>query len=227
MPISKASFQFLSALRDNNNREWFNERKSEFQKHYEEVKDFLEEVKGHMQEHDHIDDHKCRVYRIYRDVRFSKDKTPYKSNWSGSLSRATKALRGGYFFSLSPGDRSFIAGGFWGPNKEDILHIRKQISQDPEPLREVIGSGEFKGNFGQIVGEQLKTAPKGFDKEDPAIDLLRYKQFILQRNFTDSEVLKPDFARTVSKGFKDMRPFFDYMTDILTTDLNGMSLVDQ
>lgn len=225
MPISKASFDFLSALRENNSRDWFNARKPEYQQHHEEMKAFLEEVKGHMQEHDHIDDHKCRVYRIYRDVRFSKDKTPYKSNWSASLARATKSLRGGYFFSLSPG-RSMIAGGFWGPNKEDLLHIRKQISQDPEPLRQVIESTTFKKTFGVIDGEQLKTAPKGFDKEHPAIDLLRYKQFVLRRDLTEAQVLSPDFAKTISDGFREMRPFFDYMSDILTSDLNGMSLVD-
>lgn len=225
MPISKASFDFLTRLSKNNNRDWFNAYKPEYQQHHEEMKTFLEEVKSHMHQHDHIDDNKCRVYRIYRDVRFSKDKTPYKSNWSASLTRATDALRGGYFFSLSPG-RSMIAGGFWGPNKEDLLHIRRQISQDPEPLRQVIESAAFQKAFGAIEGEQLKTAPKGFEKEDPAIDLLRYKQFVLRRELTDAEVLSPDFAKTISEGFRDMRPFFDYMTDILTTDLNGMSLVD-
>lgn len=225
MPISKASFDFLTKLKKNNNRDWFNAHKSEYQQHHEEIKGFLEEVKGHMQEHDHIDEHRCRVYRIYRDVRFSKDKTPYKSNWSANMTRATHALRGGYFFSLSPG-RSMIAGGFWGPNKDDLLHIRKQISQDPDPLRAVINADDFKKTFGAIDGEQLKTSPKGFDKEDPAIDLLRYKQFILRRDYTQAQVLSPDFAKTVSEGFKEMRPFLDYMTDILTTDLNGMSLVD-
>ena len=119
-----------------------------------------------------------------------------------------------------------IAGGFWGPNKDDLLHIRKQISQDPVPLREVINSQKFKNTFGAIEGEQLKTSPKSFDKEDPSIDLLRYKQFILRRDFSETQVLSPDFAKTVSDGFHQMRPFFDYMTDILTTDLNGMSLVE-
>ena len=225
MTISKASFDFLTRLSKHNNRDWFNAHKDEYLTHHQEMKDFLEEVKRLMQLHDHIDEHKCRVYRIYRDVRFSKDKTPYKSNWSASLTRATSALRGGYFFSLAPG-RSMLAGGFWGPNKDDLLHIRKQISQYPDPLQAIINAPGFKDRFGRIEGEQLKTAPKGFDQDDPAIDLLRYKQFIVRRNLLDAEVLSPDFAKTVSDGFRDMRPFLDYMTDILTTDLNGMSLVE-
>lgn len=128
--------------------------------------------------------------------------------------------RGGYYFHIEPGN-TFIAGGFWAPNAEDIKRIREDISSDPELLRKIINSKTFVQTFGSLQGERLKTAPKGFDAADGAIDLLRYKQFLLVRKFTDDEVLSPSFLKEADQTFKNMRPFFDYMSDVLTTDANG------
>ena len=133
-------------------------------------------------------------------------------------------MRGGYYFHLEPG-KTYIAGGFFGPNAQDLLHIRKQVAQDPESLRAVLDSKSFKSYFGTLIGDQVKTAPKGFSKEDPSIDLLRFKQFIVKRHFSDQEVLAPGFHKSMSAGFQKMRPFLDCMSEILTTDLNGISLL--
>ncbi len=198
------------------NKEWY-------QASLEDMKEFVDKASEQMNSHDHIEGH-GKIYRIYRDVRFSNDKTPYKGSWSGSFRRATTSLRGGYYFHLEPGN-TFIAGGFFGPNAQDLLHIRKQIAQEPEPLRSILNSKHFKSYFGELTGDQVKTAPKGFSKEDPTIDLLRFKQFIIKHEFSDKEVVAADFYKSMSSGFKNMRPFLDYMTGILTTDLNGISLV--
>ena len=115
-------------------------------------------------------------------------------------------------------------GGFFGPNKEDLLHIRRHIAQDADPLRDIINSNHFKEFFGTLNGSQLKTAPRGFDKDHPEIDLLRYKQLILRHDFTREEVSNSDFPKIASSAFLQMRPFLDYMSEILTTDLNGQSL---
>ncbi|MEO9477407.1 MAG: DUF2461 domain-containing protein [Cyclobacteriaceae bacterium] len=221
MSISSENLQFLKDLAENNRKEWFEAHKPDFLQYKEEFKQFHESVGSLMEQHDQISG--SRAFRIYRDVRFSKDKTPYKNNWSGGFKRATSQLRGGYYYQVSPGN-SFVAGGFFGPNSQDLLHIRKQISQDSEPLLEVLNSKAFKDHFGELKGEKVKTSPKGFSIDDPAIALLRHKQFLVYRNFTDEEILKPDYASMVNESFKAMRPYFDVMSMYLTTDLNGEEL---
>lgn len=221
--ISKDTITFLKKIGKNNDRDWFQENKAEYVKQHEEIIAFADELLGLMNEHDTIEtiSGKKSLYRIYRDVRFSKDKAPYKTNWSGGFKRATKQLRGGYYFHIQPGGNSFIGGGFWGPSKEDLLRIREEITTDASEMREIITSKDFLETFGTLDGEQLKLAPKGFDKEHKDIDLLRYKQFIFGKNFSDEEVLAEDFAQVANETFKKMRPFFDLMSEILTTDSNG------
>ena len=221
--ITKETFQFLNDLKENNNREWFAEHKEQFKVHEAEAKVFFNEVLEQMKFHDEIE--KLKVFRIYRDVRFSKDKTPYKFNFSASFKRAGKQRRGGYYLHIQP-KGSFVATGFWAPEKEDLFRIRKEWQLDPSDLRAIIAKKSFKKVWGTLAGEELKTAPKGFDKEDPNIDLIRKKQYIFVRNFTDAEVLSPDFLETVNNSFKAIRPYFDLMSAILTTNLNGESLLD-
>jgi len=166
------------------------------------------------------------MMRIYRDVRFSKDKTPYKAHFANSYSRLGAALRGGYFLRIRPGE-SFLAGGFWEPNKEDLFRIRKEIELDASEIREILEDKNFKKYFGskfESFGE-LKTAPRVFDKAHPDIDLLRKKGFIAVKNFTDKEVLSENFIEEVDKSYKALRPFFNLFSDILTTNLNGESIL--
>jgi len=221
--ISKSTLDFLTVLKKNNSREWFNEHKAEFQVEQQKAKDFYNALEEQLKSHDEID--KFKLFRIYRDVRFSKDKTPYKPHFAGSFSRATSRLRGGYYLRIRPGE-SFLAGGFWEPNKEDLLRLRKELEMDASEMRTIITNPHFVQHFGTLHGNALKTAPRGFDKEHPDMDLIRMKQFIVIRNFTDEEVLAPNFFDEVSQSYKAMRPYFDYMSDVLTTDLNGESIID-
>ena len=222
--IPASSFDFLSQLKKNNNRDWFNEHKDEFIKEQHHIELFAESLLEELRSHDLIEtpSGKKSLHRIYRDIRFSKEKTPYKTNWSGSFKRAGK-LRGGCYFHIEKGN-CFIAGGFWAPNPDDLKRIREDLAFDDMPLRKILKSKSFSSTFGEMQGEQLKTTPKGFDAENSAIDLLRYKQFLLIRNFTDKEVLDSTFLKEANQTFKNMRPFFDYMTDVLTTDINGIEL---
>lgn len=221
--ITKDTLRFLNELKINNNREWFEQNKSEFKSLETVVKRFYNSLMDKMKEHDEIE--KLKMFRIYRDVRFSKDKTPYKSHFAGSFSRAGAKLRGGYYLQIRPGG-SFIAAGFWEPNKEDLLRIRKELELDATALRELINKPSFKNTWGELVGDEVKTAPKGFSKDDPNIDLIRKKAFIFVRNFTDKEVLNKDFIVEVNKSFKEIRPYFNLMSEILTTNLNGESLLN-
>ena len=219
-------FEFLSQLAKNNNREWFNKNKDRYLTVHEQIIQFADILLGELNKTDVIETPtgKKSLYRIYRDVRFSKDKTPYSTYFGGGFRRATAERRGGYYFHLEPGN-TYVGGGFWGPNSQDMMHIRKHLQQEPEMLLDIINDKKFKKNFGGLRGEQLKRAPKGFEIDDPAIELLRYKQFWVRHEFDMEEVMKPNFHLSIVKQFQHMRPFFDYMSDILTTDLNGESIL--
>ncbi|MCJ7467341.1 MAG: DUF2461 domain-containing protein [Maribacter sp.] len=221
--ITKGTLQFLTDLEKNNNREWFEEHKTQFKGHEKEVKNFLNALMELLSVHDEVE--KMKLFRIYRDVRFSNDKTPYKSHLAGSFSRAGAKFRGGYYVHLKPG-RSFIAAGFWEPNKEDLFRIRKELEHDASEFRKIINDVSFKKVWGELVGDEVKTAPKGFDRDHPDIDLIKRKQFIFVRNFSDQQVLSNDFVKTIDDSFKAIRPYFDLMSMILTTDLNGESLLN-
>ena len=221
--ISKTTLDFLKDLKANNNRDWFTENKPTFEKEQKSIKKFYDSLHEKIKEHDKIES--LKIFRIYRDVRFSKDKTPYKSHFDGGFVRATNRLRGGYYLQIKPGE-SFLGGGFWDPNKEDLLRIRKEFEMDASEIRTIINDKTFKEHFGKIQGDSLKTAPRGFDKTQPNLDLINLKQFIVARKFTDEEVLSPNFIEELNSSFKAMRPFLDYMSDVLTTDLNGVSIID-
>ncbi len=217
-------FTFLKKLEKNNNRDWFAENKKEYVAAHENFKAFANNLLESMQKQDHIEN--MKLFRIYRDVRFSKNKDPYKTNFAGGFSRATRALRGGYYFHLQPGGRSMMGAGFWQPEPSDLKRIREEIAADAAPLRKIINSASFKKHFGKLEGDQVKTAPKGYSKDHPDIDLLRYKSFLVSHQFTDKEVTSPGFDKELLKYFKATRPFFDYMSEVLTTDANGVSLID-
>jgi uncharacterized protein (TIGR02453 family) len=223
--ILQSNFDFLNLIKSNNNREWFNVHKADFEVQQANLETFAEALLAELNKEDIIEtvSGKKSLYRIYRDTRFSKDKTPYKTHWSGSFKRATKFRRGGYYFHIEQGN-SFIAGGFWGPSKEDLKLIRDNIAFDDAPLREILKSDVFRSTFGELKGEQLKTMPKGFAADHEAINLLRYKQFLLIRKFSDEEVLREDFLMAATQTFRNMRPFFDYMSEVLTTDSNGLDI---
>ncbi len=216
------TFDFLKKLSKNNNKDWFTKHKDQYQSAFNELIVFADALLAEMNKHDSIEtpSGKKSLYRIYNDVRFSKNKSPYKNNLGGGLRRATKQLRGGYYYHIEP-DNTFIAGGFFAPNAEDLLHIRNHLSADPKTLKSILNQAAFKKTFGGLLGEQVKTAPRGFEVTDSAIDLIRHKQFIVKHVFTNEEVLSPDFHISVSNTFKKMRPYLNYMSDILTTDLNG------
>jgi len=221
--IPREVFSFFKRLDKNNNRDWFNENKPEFKELEKEVKQFYNQLFERINVHDEVD--KIKIFRIYRDVRFSKDKTPYKTHFGGSLHRKKPELRGGYYLHIQPNDESFIATGFWEPHKDDLFRIRKEFEMDASEMRKIMSNKKFKSVWGDLVGDELKTAPKGFDKEHENIDLIRKKMYIFTRKFTDKEVSSQEFLDTVDESFKAIRPFFNYMSDVLTTNLNGESLI--
>ncbi|MBT5089606.1 MAG: DUF2461 domain-containing protein [Flavobacteriales bacterium] len=222
--VNPSIFKFLTELKENNTREWFAENKDYYLKEEQQIKEFFTTINNELNEIDNIGG--MKAYRIYRDIRFSKDKTPYKTYRSCSYKRATEALRGGYHIEITPGG-SFLAAGFWQPNKEDLFRIRKEFELDSSYIEDVISDKKFATTFGGFHNRNsLKIAPTGFDKNHRNIDLIRKKDFIVLRKFTDKEVLSKDFHTTIINSFKTVRPFFDYMSDVLTTNLNGESILE-
>ena len=219
--VLSSSVSFFKKLKKNNNRDWFAENKPKFKELELEIKAFGEELKDRLNEFDNVD--RFKLFRIYRDVRFSKDKTPFKTHFGLTWHRTKPLYRGGYYLHISPG-KNFLACGFWDPNPNDLKRIRKELEYDAKELRDIISSKEFFSVWGNLEGSELKTAPRNFDKNHPDIDLIRKKQFIFSISYSDEEVCEPQFINKLENALKMVRPFTDYMSDILTSDENGEPL---
>ncbi|HMS97466.1 MAG TPA: DUF2461 domain-containing protein [Saprospiraceae bacterium] len=222
MKIDKKLLSFLSQLQHNNNKDWFEDNKKTYVEQQDFFKQFCEEIFKSLGKTDQLE--ATKVFRIYRDIRFSKDKTPYKNNFGASFSRIKPYFRGGYYLHIEPGN-SFVGGGFWDPAPNDLKRIREEIAADAKPLKKIQAHKTFQAYFKSIEGDQLKTMPKGFSSDLEGEDLIRRKQYLVMRKFSDKEILAENFSEEVVATFKAMRPLFDYMTLVLTTDHNGESLL--
>lgn len=211
---------FLKQLEKNNNRDWFNTHKNEFDTAKAEADLIFNAIYQELSKKEELEP--LKIYRIYRDVRFTNDKTPYKIHFSAQSGRKKPHNRGGYYFHIQP-NHNFIGIGFWGPERDDLLRIRKDIEVSDE-LEKILQSKTLIKEFGEMQGEEVKSAPKGFSKDHERIALLRKKQYLFIKNFTDEEVLAEDFPKKVAKSIQVLQPFLNYMTEVLTTDENGQPL---
>ncbi len=220
--LNNGIFEFLLDLKSNNNREWFNENKAKFIEHQNTIKTFALDIEKSLNNSDQIE--KVKVFRIYRDVRFSKDKSPFKTNFGIAFLRKKPYLHGGYYIHITPGG-CFIASGIWDPSNNDLLRIRKEIEFNGDEMNKVVCHNNIKNYWGPLKGDEVKTSPKGFSKDDPNINLLRKKQFVFMKSFKDNHVTRKSFEEEVVKHFEVVRPFLDFISDVLTTDLNGESII--
>lgn len=213
--ISKATLKFLKDLKANNDRDWFNDNKTR----YEDARDeFIEFVRATQLEIARFDarvqsvDPKKAVFRIYRDVRFSKNKDPYKTALAARLMPPTGELgrNAGYYIHIQPGN-SILAGGAYQPDKDWLKDIRDEIDYDAGPLRKILASSSFKKHFGQLEGDALKTAPKGYERDHPEIDLLRHKTFVAYHKVADKTVTSEKFSNYAAKIFKEVKPLNDFL----------------
>jgi uncharacterized protein (TIGR02453 family) len=223
--MNNDTLEFLKQLSNNNNKAWFDENRSHYEKVKKNLRKSFDAVFENLKKHDDVEG--MQIFRINRDIRFSADKTPYKNHMSVHYKRRKPELRGGYYLHIEPGNKSFIAGGFWAPSKEDMLRIRQEFKLDAAPMRKIMSEAKFQTVFGPVRGEALSTAPKGFDKTHPDIDLIRMKNWYFETYFTDDEILAANFISRVDATFRLFRPYFDYMSEVLSTDLNGESVINQ
>lgn len=217
--IDQKTLTFLEELSQNNNREWFQEHKPWYEESRKKFKSFVQQVRLDLMQRDGIE--KTKVYRIYRDLRFTKDKTPYKTHFAANFTREGKYRRGSFYLQITSNE-ILVAGGFWGPNRDDLQFIREGILANADDLRSVLKSKEIHDRFGALTGNELKTAPRGYDRDHPDIDLLRKKQFLLQRKYPAEEFFNPDFHKQVASDFESMISVFQVLTDYLVYDGNGV-----
>lgn len=225
--IQRSTLAYLRDLRQHDNdRDWFEANRARYERALANMRAFADALILHMDQHDRIatPSGAKALMRIYNDRRFHKERPLYKSRFAGSLARVKPALRGGYYFRVQPGD-SYLGCGFWNPEKEDLLRIRLDILYDHEVWEQVLQQPSIRTHWGALEpGRPLKTAPQGFPKEHPAIELLRRKQFVFGTAISDEQVMAPDFVERVSKRFKVLRPWLDHLSEVLTSDENGTPL---
>ena len=212
----KSTLAFLSQLERNNNKAWFDEHRPDYETARATVEDFLEAVIDALRNTDQLGDLTAKqcLMRIHRDIRFSRDKSPYNTAISASIAPGgRKSGKMGYYISVGPGNRTIVAGGLYSPTPEQLARFRKAIENDASQLRAIAKAKAFVVHFGQIEGEKLKTAPKGYERTHPEIDLLQLKQAIVIRHFTDAEIVKPDFPEHVVAACKAMKPFVTWLDE--------------
>jgi uncharacterized protein (TIGR02453 family) len=222
--LSKDSLQFLDDLKANNNRDWFLDNKKRyevFKKDYQKlVADFLDVMKPLDPSLEMLEVKNC-TFRINRDIRFSKDKSPYKDHVGIWISSGSKGMnRSGYYVHIAR-TGSFIAGGFYCPEAEDLKKLRKEIAYFHEDLEEIINDKSFQKEFGDFDRNEknlLKNPPRGYEKDHPAIEFLKLKSFETSQKFDIEEVLKEDFVSKMTKKLIVLKPLNDFINRALTSE---------
>lgn len=219
--ITKPTLQFLKDLKQNNDRDWFTKNKSNYNKAKQEFEQFVDELIQSISGFDPEIVHqtaKNTVFRIYRDVRFSNDKSPYKTNFgahiTGAANKSELHSRAGYYIHLEPG-QSFLAGGAYLPTGNWLKAIRKEIDENTDELKRILRSKSFKATFGEMEGEKLKTSPRDYPSDHPEIELLRYKSFLAVHNISDEQILADDFLKKCTDVFKALYPFDQFLNNAL------------
>lgn len=213
--INTETVKFLKVLKKNNSKEWFDQNRKSYEQTKENYLDFVGEVLGRMKKIDNsladLEPKQC-VFRINRDVRFSKNKEPYKTNMGASFSKGGKKVQcAGYYFHLEPG-ASFIGGGFWMPLAPELNKIRQEIDYNAEAFNKIINKKKFKASFGSLSeSEKLSRPPMGYEAENPAIELLKLKSFVVMTSVKDSELTGKELASTVVDHFEAMMPMIDFL----------------
>ena len=216
---------FLSSLKRHNNRDWFEAHRADYDAARAEFEGFVAELILELCEIERLDGVKPKecIRRIYRDIRFSANKTPYKTHMAAEIAAGgTKATKLPYYIHLAPKNGSIIAGGLYSPSTADLIRFRQAIAHDAKPFKRIVGAPAFKRHYGVLDGDRLKTAPKGFAREHPDIDLLRLTEIVAWEEVPDAAVTRPGFAKYVVTAFVAMKPFLDYLNH--TTGRAGLNI---
>lgn len=210
-----ALLSFLESLAAHNQKEWMDEHRSTYQALRKEFIALVDEVLSELQAVDpglHGLEAKSLIYRINRDVRFSKDKAPYNPWFSAMLAEGGRhSEQAGYYLRIQAGNQTVVGGGLYCPTPEQLRKMRQEIDYNAAELREIVQQSSFRDTFGSIQGEMLSRAPKGYASDHPNLELLKLKDYIALRTFTDEEVKAPGFVDELKRSLKSLQPFIDFL----------------
>lgn len=213
--LTKDVFQFLEAIKENNNREWFTANKGLYEVAHRQVEAFVQEVitgiSGFDKEIEPVAASKC-IFRIYRDVRFAKDKTPYKTNFGASIAKGGRKMgTAGYYLHLEPG-RSFVGGGIWMPEAATLKNIRSEIYFNSTEFESILMEKQFKKTYGSLDDfDKLKKAPKDFPADFVDVELLKYRSYVVTQEVSEEMALSPGYLDHVLRAFRVLKPLVDFL----------------
>ena len=206
---------FLAQLAENNNKEWMDAHRADYQQTRQHFKALTTQVLEELKKVDegllHVKPEDC-MFRINRDVRFSANKAPYKNWMAAAIAEGGRHAAGAhYYFHLQPGGESMVAGGMYLPPPDQLRKIRQEVDYNAAELKKIVEEPLFKKLFGPIQGEKLQRAPKGYPADHPNLEMLKLKSFLAMRSFSDEEVRAPDFPEKLTEAFKTVQPFNEYL----------------
>lgn len=210
----RLTLQFLNELRDHNNKTWFEQNRTLYEQAKTNFEQFVTQLIATLDDNDELIGVSAKdcIFRINRDVRFSKDKSPYKTGMGANIAPGgRKSNQLGYYLHLEPHAASIAAGGLYMPTGEQLSKFRQALDQKPEEFKAIITAPAFVNAFGSVAGDKLVTAPQGYSRTHPEIDLLKLKQVIVMHPFTDDAVAAPDFLSQLVDVFCAMKPFLAYL----------------
>jgi len=216
--LQQSTIKFLKNLKKNNNKPWFENHREEYENAKQDFANFIQLV---IDRHSKTDPSiaslkpKDCMFRINRDIRFSKDKTPYKTNFGASINRGgKKSIFGGYYFHCEAGGESFVGGGLWVPMPPELKKVRQEVDYCFDEFRKIIGSKKFKKIYGDLYkGEDasLSKVPQGFEKDNPAADYIKLKSFISMKPLTEKDILSKDLVKQTAEAFETLYPLLQFI----------------
>ncbi|MFN3849945.1 MAG: DUF2461 domain-containing protein [Spirosomataceae bacterium] len=214
MQLDQSTLDFLSDLKENNNKEWFHANRKRYETEKERFEKFCQAILDSLSKfQDNLLNTRVKdcIFRINKDIRFSKDKSPYKLNLAAAFGPGGRQSgRIDFYLHIQPDGESFIGGGIWQPTPAQLAKFRQEIDYNPTELKSIIHEPIFREYYKEIWGERVKGAPKGYKTDHPEIELLRYKQLFFMHRYTDAEVISPDFVNEFVKACKLLKPYLDY-----------------
>lgn len=214
MKIELKTIEFLSALSKHNNRIWFQKNRLWYEEARNNVLEATRYLIGEIAKFDPsimgVEEKDC-MFRIFRDARFSKNKQPYKTNFGSFIKRGGRSVPGaGYYFHIEP-NNSMTAGGIYMPPSQELLAVRTAIAKKPSEFEAIIYNKNFIRRFGGLSDERLLTAPKGFPKDHPAIEHLKWKHYVVFRTYSNNAVVSPSFFDKCMEDFFLMYPLNEFI----------------
>jgi uncharacterized protein (TIGR02453 family) len=219
--LQKSTLDFLRDLKKHNDKSWFDANRKRYETAKEDFTGFLQDIiDAHAKKDDGLTGLQAKscLFRINRDIRFSKDKSPYKTNFGASINRGgKKSVLAGYYFHLEPGE-AFVGGGVWMPQPPELAKVRQEIDYGFDDFKKIVGSKKFKTVYGELYkGEDmmLSRVPKGYEPDNPAAEFLKMKSYIAMRKVTDKELLSKDLKKITLEAFSALQPLMEFINTAL------------